>query len=66
MKKKQFTAQDCIHLYACRRLNKIANKVCYGELGTKKVARGCNEDCSCYISCHDDAGIEELIDELKS
>ena len=63
--KKQFTAQDCIHLFACRRLNKIANKVCYGEKGTQKIARGCNENCICYVSSFDDEAIESLAEEIK-
>lgn len=65
MKKKQFTAQDCIHLHACRRVNKIANKVCYGEKGTQKIARGCNDECPCYISCYDNDALEELIEEMS-
>lgn len=63
--KKQFTAQDCIHLFACRRLNKIANKVCYGEKGTQKIARGCNDNCICYVSSFDDEAIESLAEEIK-
>ena len=43
--KKQLTVQGSIHLHACRRLNKIANKVCSGKKGTQKIARGCKENC---------------------
>lgn len=37
--------QDCIHLKACRRMAKI-----YKSNGSKFVARGCNEDCSAYLT----------------
>ena len=39
----------CIHIGACRRINFIANKQLYGSKGTKKMARGCNENCSCFF-----------------
>lgn len=49
---------DCIHLKACRRLQKIArSKGC-------SFGRGCNENCSAYIS--KDAGeyvtVQEAVD----
>ena len=37
-------ARDCIHLKACRRLSKIAID------NNKRFTRGCNENCSAYIS----------------
>ena len=36
--------EDCVHLKACRRLQKIFKGAFYGA----HVARNCNEDCSAY------------------
>lgn len=36
---------DCIHLKACRRMNKILK-----AKGIWGVSRGCNPDCTAYIS----------------
>lgn len=49
-KNKYFTARDCIHLHACRKVTAIANRVIYGVKGTQKIARGCSKECPCYCT----------------
>ena len=63
--KKQFTAMDCIHLFACRKVNSIANKLLFGVKGTQKMVRGCNDECACYTPFDDEDEIKEMIDELR-
>ena len=58
---KNFTGQDCIHLHACRRLNAMANRALYGATGTQKMARGCNDNCSCYLSSEK---LKELLGDI--
>lgn len=36
-------ARDCIHLHACRRLERI-----YKQAGRAYVPRQCDRECSCY------------------
>lgn len=57
-KSKYFTASDCIHLHACRRVTAIANKALKGK-GSQKLVRGCNKQCVCYRS------VSEVIDDLS-
>ena len=47
--------QDCIHLHACRKVQKIARAEGYN------FARNCNEHCSCYVSR--DGGSYITVDE---
>ena len=54
-KNKYFTASNCIHLHACRKVTAIANRVIYGVKGTQKIARGCSKECPCYCT---DLGID--------
>ena len=58
-KNKYFTASDCIHLHACRRVTAIANKALKGKVGSQKLARGCNKQCVCYRSVND------VVDDLN-
>lgn len=62
-KNKYFTASDCIHLHACRKVTAIANRVIYGLKGTQKIARGCSKECPCYCSAEE---LEEYVSNALS
>lgn len=64
-KNKYFTASDCIHLHACRKVTAIANRVLYGNK-TQKLARGCSKDCPCYCSADELAASQEKISEMAA
>lgn len=54
--------EDCIHLKACRRIQKI------GKTHGLFVPRYCTEDCSCYLSGETESGfisIEEAVDYAR-
>ena len=53
--------EDCIHLRACRRLQKIFEGKFYGA----RVSRQCNEDCTAYQD-YCDVVHDEMPAELAS
>lgn len=48
---------DCLHLKSCRRLCKISE-----SNNNKKLVRGCNENCSAYVS---EQEIRDIFNAMK-
>lgn len=51
--------EDCIHLKACRRLQKLERK------NGMFVPRSCNEDCTAYQSKNQDTGLITVDEALR-